>query len=262
MRHAAVRTLGIALVLFAIGVTVRGVQLAMRVEDAAIFHVAIGIAMFVLLVWLASFLWRRPGGFARIVAPLVVVLLVLPVASQSWDGTRDTLRLTLREHDAFEYLRTADDLEMPAVGIGGSPSYGFIAMRIVARSKQPDAAFKELLRTGSTAGQLYALIGLRRTDRFFFESVFRAYANRTDDIGVFSGCVPRVEPIGPIVRAVNALQLPEGMTLAQWATRHPRGPWPSLDIAGGAYTSMFIDRDPRAEDVRQAELTYDFARQP
>jgi hypothetical protein len=42
------------------------------------------------------------------------------------------------------------------------------------------------------------------------------------------------------------------------------GPWPPVDIAGGAYSSFFLDRGPdgQEEQVREAEATYDFTRTP
>lgn len=150
------------------------------------------------------------------------------------------LRLTPREREAFEYLRTAERLETPSFGIAGLPSYGFVALRILSRSRDADAAYKELIHSGTMPGQLYGLIGVYRSDPLFFATAVRPYVDRPGEILVSEGCVIGKQDIAPIVRRRDG----------------------QLDIAGGGYTEWFLERDFEEweQEVRKAERTYDFSR--
>lgn len=263
MRLAAVRTLAVAGILFATGVTARSVQLAMR-TDAAIFYIACGAAICLLLLWLASLLLRKPRAFERPVMAIAIALLVFPAMSLLWDGTRDGLRLTPHEREALEYLRTIDRLEMTHVGFLVVPSHAFIAMRMIGRSTDADAAFKELLRTGTRSGQVYGLIGVRRTDPAYFRMVYRAYADSDEEIMVFGGCIMSDQQLAPIVRTKGAMQLAPGQRLDMFSPMPKGTPVLPVDIAGGAYSSIFLDRGPERveKELRDAEVTYDFTRTP
>lgn len=186
LRLAAVRTLAIWLALY-------GAILATRASLLA-------IPLCVLVVWLASLLLRRPDLFARAVAASVVVMLVIAATGVHWDGSQMP-RLRAREVEAFEYLRNAEQVEAPVVGFAAQFSGGYLAMRILHRSPHADAAFKALIRSGTPAGRIYGLMGVRKTDRLYFEVVSRAYGRGS--VETFSGCLMGDQPVAELLAGAD-----------------------------------------------------------
>jgi hypothetical protein len=163
----------------------------------------------------------------------VLAFLIPALASQSQD-------LTPREQEAFRYLQRADILQLPYVNIGGARPGGFAAMTILKRSRDADAAFKELVRSGTTAGKLYGLIGVYRTDRDFFESHVRPLATSSEVVGVLVGCVVEPERVSSIVDYTG----PRGLGY--------------VDIVDGRYSAMFFDL-PFDQKTEDAIRTYKFS---
>src|SRR5438046_1771652 len=77
------------------------------------------------------------------------------------------LALAPRETAAMHHLMTTRTFEYPRIGEAGIRSEGYLALRVLARSKNADAAFKELVAHAASAGQLYGLMGVSRTDPVF-----------------------------------------------------------------------------------------------
>lgn len=163
--------------------------------------------------------------------------------------------LTPRQQEALHYLMTAGELESTSIGDAGSRSGGYVAMQILQRSGNADAAFKELIAHGTIAGQLYGLIGVRRTDPAFFRANIGRYAKRTDSVRTVNGCLIGSDKIATIVSAPNAIQLPQGTTLQAWFRDHP-GQSSLMDIEGGSYSSMYLDTESTPEAERDAR-TYE-----
>ena len=142
----------------------------------------------------------------------------------------------------MRHLMHAHALEWPFVGPGASDSGGYLAMRELSRSLNADAAFKELVLRGSPAGQLYGLIGVRRTDPLFYERNAWRCRTRRAFIGVSSGCSTSGERIANIVSTRDAVRLPKGVTLNQWFRSRRNLEQPVVfDIDGGAYSSLYFD---------------------
>lgn len=171
---------------------------------------------------------------------IVLALLVPALAAES--------QLTPREREAFRYLQRADKLEHPRVGIAGAPSHGFVAMIILNRSRDADAAFKKLVRSGTMAGKLYGLIGVYRTDRRFFDSHVKSFAASSEEIGLFSGCVIGSERVSSIVDYPNAERTGHADAVP---TRY-------VDIAHGGYSAMFFDAETTDPETAKAIRTYKF----
>jgi hypothetical protein len=229
LRVAATRSLGIWLALYAVFLFGRSLTLAVG-DDAWVFRIAVAFAVLVALGWVASVIVRRPRLFAPALMGGVVVLLLFPAAWQTWDG-RASLQLRARERDAFDYLRTVETFEGPVIGFGARYSGGFLAMRILSRSPQADAAFKELLRTGTTAGRVYGWIGVRKTDPSYYRQVAGTFARDTTSVPVLAGCV------------MDSQRVSE---LAAWLEQAQPDAW-------SATSKLF----PEAE-VRAAEAAYRF----
>lgn len=259
MRTASVRTLAIWLAMFAVFAGMRALRLAD--EEFLVFRITASITLLILLGWLASILLRYPHAFLRAILIVSVTLLVIPVAFATWDGTENRLALRPREREAFEYLRRVETVQMPIVGFDTHYSPGFLAMRILGRSPGADGAYKELIRSGTPAAQLYGLIGVRRTDPLYFRIVAPRYASSLSTIEVFSGCVISNEPVASFVRDDAAIRLAQGETLEKWFKRRRKlRSRITLDITGGAYSSMFIDRLPSLpeDEIAAAEHRIEF----
>src|SRR4051794_20909420 len=164
MRTAAARTLGVFLAVFATGVLIHELREIVKRDDIdayAVFGITASLLMSVVLAWLASIALRNAALLSSAVVVLVAVLAAATAAYEPRLFAPDTsFTLTPRQAGALRYLMHAGALEWPFVGIGGSDSDGYGAMRELSRSLNADAAFKELVLRGSPAGQLYGLIGV------------------------------------------------------------------------------------------------------
>jgi len=266
MRTAATRTLGLFLAVFAAGVLIHGFRVIRSVDDidaAAVFAISTSLLLAIVIGWLGSIAFRRAAALSSAVIVTFAGLAAATAAFEPRLFAPDlAMSLMPRQREALHYLMTSQYLAGPHIGIGGSRSGGYLAMRVLSRSSDADAAFKSLVLHGTVAGQLYGLIGVRRTDPYFFRANAWRCTSRHDDIDFIQGCVMQAEPIATIVSDPNALQLPRGMSAEEWfRTRWKRGHPVYLDIAGGGYSSMYLDREPwpKAEtDARLDEKLYDF----
>lgn len=262
VRVAATRTLGVFLAVFAGGVLLHGVRVR-SFDPESFFVAAMALLLAVLIACLGSLVLRR----ARALVPVVFVLCAtLAAASAAYDpamfAVDHAVQLTPRQNEALAYLMTTQLFEMPHIGFGGAHSGGYLAMRILQRAADRDTAFKELVRHGSAAGQLYGLIGVWRTDPLFFSANRSRCERRAESIGFLNGCMLEQAPIETIVADPHAVHLQSGMTLARWvSSRPPSGRELPLDVAGGGYSSLFLDPEPQGDaeaDARLDEKLYDF----
>jgi hypothetical protein len=255
MCTAATRTLRVFLVLFAAGVLVNAI-------GRDLVTLLLGLVLFAVIGWLGSLVLRRPAGLSAAIAILVAGLAAATTAwrPQAFAG-ESVLLLSPRQDEAFHYLMSTERFEMPHLGIIGVHSGGFLAMRILSRAPEADLGFKELVTRGTPAGQLYGLIGVRRTDPYFFRMNSWRCARRTDSLRVADGCVTSDKPIGPIVSDPEALHLPNGVSLSTWFRTHRDVK--SIDISGGGFSSLFLDPEPgllAEKDALLDESRYDFVR--
>jgi hypothetical protein len=246
MRTAAARTLGVFLALFAAGVLLRGFRDIAKGDDidaAAVFSISTTLLLAIVIGWLGSMALRNPA----VLSPAVVVLFaVLAAATAAYEphifAPERPLALSPRLAAALRYLMHAEELQWPHIGIAGADSEGYLAMRELWRSPNADAAFKELVLRGSTAGQLYGLIGVRRTDPLFYNCNSWRCSTRRGHVEVFGGCVINHESIASIVSAPDGVRLPRGMTLEQWFRSKRKLEAPLVvDIEGGGYSSIYFD---------------------
>lgn len=266
MRTAATRTLGIFLAVFAAGVLIHGLREVRQSEDidaALVFAISTSLLLAIVIGWLGSIAFRRAAALSSAVIVTFAGLAAATAAFEPRLFAPDlAMSLTPRQREAFHYLMTAPYLAGPHVGIGGTRSGGYLAMRVLSRSTDADAAFKSLVLHGTVAGQLYGLAGVRRTDPLFFRANAWRCARRRDTIDFIQGCVMQAEPVAKIVSDPTAVQLPRGMSVEDWfRTRWKRDRPLVFDIAGGGYSSMYLDREPwpKAEtDAQLDEKLYDF----
>src|SRR5678815_2836586 len=109
--------------------------------------------------------WRKRGRVRReiILASIFMGLAVGAVAGQEKTDF-DQSGLSQRGQDAYIKLRTAAFFSIGPVGYVGQPSGEEIALRELMHEGKATDALKSLCRTATTAGSLYALLGLSIRD--------------------------------------------------------------------------------------------------
>jgi hypothetical protein len=243
VRIAATRTLGVFLAVFAAGVLIR--ELSATHDDPwyAWFALATAAATAVLLAWIGSLVLRHAIALSSAVILLVASLAAATAAYEPrLFAPEPGMSLAPRQREALKYLMSAKELEGPAIGVGGEVSSGYVAMQTLWHSTSADAAFKQLVLRGTNAGPVYGLIGVRRTDPVFFEANRWRFETSNETVGYAFGCVTTHKPVARVISDPKALQLPAGMTMDTWLrTRYDHKSEFIVDIAGGGYTSMYLD---------------------
>jgi hypothetical protein len=246
MRIAAVKTLGVLLIVFAAGELALHLFAAHSVEEA----VAV-LAVATLTYFAGSWLLQRPAAAARRLMAAGVIAIGASLAAGVKGLDTGAPLMTPRQREAFEYLRLANRFEMPRIGFLVVRSRGYLAMRILRRSVGADDAFKELVRSGRPAGQLYGLCGLYDTDPPAFSAALPRYRNAAGEVGFFWGCI------------LDRMRVPRHADLEQWASNEGRGQYGrDVDICGGALPAIFRERDPDEADALNDERLADFHTQP
>ncbi|MEZ5427408.1 MAG: hypothetical protein R2747_14145 [Pyrinomonadaceae bacterium] len=101
----------------------------------------------------------------------------------------DASRLSADGQKAYRVLLEAERHESRHVGIAGTLSHYVKNFDILLKEKEADAAFKSILKSGTIAGQLYALSGIYKTDRNFFNKALENYKNSDRTVTTVRGCL-------------------------------------------------------------------------
>jgi hypothetical protein len=168
------------------------------------------------------------------------------VAVASWllmFGLPPASQFTVDDLVRYDCLSHAQWFAGPAVGIGGVEPAESKALRALASHHSGGRAFKYLLFTGTTAGKMYALVGLRQTNPLFFRIAVQPFRIWPGDVATFFGCIVQTIAVRELVetRGANPVRLAPGETLNQWWKHRKPGVEVNIDILGGGYTSMFVD---------------------
>ena len=148
--------------------------------------------------------------------------------------------LTERGTEALERLMRAERFTTDAIGYAGVTPNEVIALRRLTQEVEAAAALAHVERHGTTAGRLFALVGLRRVDRERFDAVLDGYRTTDATVEYMSGCcILAGTPVRDIVdKGDRAPRLNDGESLRQWYEAH--GSY-ELDIAGGGWTNLFLE---------------------
>jgi hypothetical protein len=143
---------------------------------------------------------------------------------------------------SYRTLVKAEYFAGPAVGIAGEEPETSKAFRALA-ARRNGSAFKYLLLTGTPAGRLYGLAGVRHTDPFFFRVAVQPFRVWPGEVQTQFGCVIQTESVRDVVvtKGENPVRLGRGENLADWWKRKSPRTTLDFDIIGGGYTSMFVD---------------------
>jgi hypothetical protein len=136
----------------------------------------------------------------------VFVLLVTALCCVSCRTTRDP-RETWTPGEGYEYLIVARHFELGGVGVAADTSTGEFAFRAALRSRNPKVVFGLILSPGAQAteeGKLYALCGVRATDRASFDRYAAIVAGTNAEVTTMSGCIVGHERAADVVKRIAA----------------------------------------------------------
>jgi hypothetical protein len=179
---------------------------------------------------------------------LCLIIAVLAIAAGAWlaiMGVPPAFNLPVDDLVSYDRLSNTQYFAGPAVGIGGTEPHESKALRSLASHRGGGKAFKYLLLTGTLAGKMYALVGLRHTNPLFFWVVVQPFRVWPGEVETIFGCVIQKVEIRELVETsgANPVRLKGGESINQWWKRRKTGVEVNIDILGGGYTSMFLDLD-------------------
>jgi hypothetical protein len=134
----------------------------------------------------------------------VVLLALLGFCSVSCRSTHNPIA-TWTPGEGFEYLLVARRFALGGVGYAEVTSTGEFAFRAVLRSPSAPEVFKLILSPGAQAteeGKLYALCGLRATDRAAFDHYAAVSVSTNAGVTTQSGCIVGHERAADVVKRI------------------------------------------------------------
>jgi len=121
----------------------------------------------------------------------LVLLLLIGFCCPSCRTPRNPIA-TWTPGEGYEYLIVARRFSLGPVSFDARTSTGEFAFRAVLRGQNARQIFKLILSPGAQAteeGRLYALCGLRATDRAAFEEQATIMARNNPEVTTQSGCI-------------------------------------------------------------------------
>jgi hypothetical protein len=139
-------------------------------------------------------------------APSVLLLLILGLPCLSCRSTRDPFA-SWTPQEGYEYLIVARQFAFGGISVNGHTSTGEVAFQAVLRSRDAVQIFKLVFsqgpNEGTAEGKLYALCGIRATDRAAFESYAKLIASTDADVTTMRGCIIGHEKAADVVKRIT-----------------------------------------------------------
>jgi hypothetical protein len=104
--------------------------------------------------------------------------------------------------EGMEHLIAARTFAFGGVGIVGTTSDGEYAFRAILKNPEAPTLFKTAYTQATVEGQLYALCGIRATDRSSFDDFASPLRSETRDVATMSGRIATNEPIASVVKRI------------------------------------------------------------
>jgi hypothetical protein len=131
----------------------------------------------------------------------ILLLLIVGLPCLSCRSARDP-RESWTPHEGYEYLIVARRFALGGVGIAGATSTGEFAFRAVLRSRSPAQIFKLMFSQGTEEGKLYALCGIRATDRAAYDSYAKLIVSTNAEVTTMRGCIVGHEKAADVVKRI------------------------------------------------------------
>lgn len=168
-----------------------------------------------------------------------------PSASVAQSGTSDDSQLTLPSRErSINVLTNTNVFAGTAVGEGAEPSEEALAFARIFNQEDADALFKQLLKQGTLAGQLYALCGLYFSDQPVFQSAVTSLKDSKYEVDLYWGCLRWSRPASELAQSSSpaAVRLSDADdNTAAWFDRNKdiTSDGIDLDLLGGGYPDLF-----------------------
>lgn len=133
-----------------------------------------------------------------------IVLVAIGICCISCRTTHDP-RATWTTGEGIDYLIVARCFSLGGVGPSGNTSTGEFAFRAVLRSRNATKLFKEVFYPGVRAteeGKLYALCGIRATDRAAFDQYAAMVVSTNAEVTTQTGCIVFDERAVDVVKRI------------------------------------------------------------
>ena len=136
----------------------------------------------------------------------ILILAIVGLCCVSCRSTHDP-RASWSPHEGYEYLIVARHFALGGAGVAGDTSTGEYAFRAVLRSRGAPEVFKVIFLPGVDAteeGKLYALCGIRATDRVDFDRYATALVSTNPEVTTVAGCSIFQEKAGDVVKRIGS----------------------------------------------------------
>lgn len=102
-----------------------------------------------------------------------------------------------------EIVRQADRFAVGGIGIAGTKSRPEVSLRNILKSATADATCRKLVSSGTMAGQLYGLLGLKLLKSEAYESVASRYLESKALVPTAAGCIFGEETVASVAQRIN-----------------------------------------------------------
>jgi hypothetical protein len=113
-------------------------------------------------------------------------------------------------------LARENTFALGGVGVAGTMSGGEKDVRALLKEADAVQQLQSLLKNGSPAGQLYALLGLRLRDRPAYDQAVPAFRKRSEEVSTLHGCIMMKEKMDAIVKQIEHGDYDTSLNRAPW----------------------------------------------
>lgn len=148
--------------------------------------------MLLVAITLLSVSCRSTGDPSAMDLPSTVSTPLTPDPQADWTPSQ-----------GFDHLVAARCFAFGGVGFAGITTPEEFAFRAVMRSPDSTELFKQAFSKATNEGKLYALCGLRATDRPAFDAYAATVIKRNPKVSTASGCLFDTEPAADVLQRIT-----------------------------------------------------------
>src|SRR5262249_62128907 len=108
--------------------------------------------------------------------------------------------------DPVDRLQDVESFAIGGIGIAGTTSDAERALRALLRDQKVTEQLQSLLAHATSAGQLYALLGLRVHDRAAYDKALRTFRVPEIEVQTIAGCIISRAPFKQLLDRIKAGQ--------------------------------------------------------
>lgn len=157
----------------------------------------------------------------RIRQRLLIITLLFGMANIMHAGED---HCAIHKNNHYQVIKTSTTFMSSAVGIGGVTPQEVIAFRCIMQEPKPARIFKQLLKQSQTAGRLYAMTGLYKVDRQYFEQHADSLFAKDLSVKTLMGCFGSEYKVEEVMAAIKQGVMTEDF-LGRGVDREQALPW-------------------------------------